>query len=142
MEPKLFIATKAVIVHEGKILILREAGSYAEGTNMGRYDFPGGRLKPGEHFSQALGREVVEETGLSVQIGNPIAVNEWRPIVRGKQWQIVGIFFECYALSAKVIVSTDHDAYEWIDPREYKRYNIIDNLKLVFEEYLKRRKEI
>ena len=77
MEPKLFIATKAVIVHEGKILILREAGSYAEGTNMGRYDFPGGRLKPGEHFSQALGREVVEETGLSVQIGNPIAVNEF-----------------------------------------------------------------
>ncbi|HEY4477365.1 MAG TPA: NUDIX domain-containing protein [Candidatus Paceibacterota bacterium] len=64
MEPKLFIATKAVIAHDGKILILREAGSYAEGTNMGRYDLPGGRLKPGEHFSEALKREVVEETGV------------------------------------------------------------------------------
>lgn len=142
MEPKLFIATKTIIAHDGKILILREAGSYTEGTNTGRYDLPGGRLKPGEHFKEALKREVVEETGLSIQIGNPIAVNEWRPIVRGEQWQIVGIFFECYAFSPKVVVSADHDAFEWIDPREYKKYNIIDNLKPVFEEYLKRRKEI
>ncbi|KKU48198.1 hypothetical protein A3H10_01255 [Candidatus Uhrbacteria bacterium RIFCSPLOWO2_12_FULL_46_10] len=142
MELKLFIATKAVIIHDEKILILREASLYADGTNEGRYDLPGGRLKPGERFNEALAREVLEETGLSIQIGNPITVNEWRPVVRGEQWQIVGIFFECYALSPKVIVSTDHDAYEWIDPKEYKKYNIIDNLTPVFEEYLKRRKYI
>lgn len=138
MEPKLFIATKAVIVYGGKILLLRESDSYAEGTNIGRYDLPGGRLKPGERFNESLEREIFEETGLKIKIGNPIAVNEWRPVVRGEQWQIVGIFFEYQALSAEVTMSIDHDAYEWINPTEYQKYNIIDNLRPVFKEYLRK----
>jgi len=94
MEPKLFIATKALIAYEGKILLLRESGVYQEGTNAGRFDVPGGRLKLGERFDEALRREVFEETGLEIEIGRPIAVNEWRPVVRGEQWQIVGIFYQ------------------------------------------------
>lgn len=137
MTPKLFIATKAIINHNGKVLIIRESGAYKDGTNSQRYDFPGGRLKPGEHFCEALKREVFEETGLKIKVGQPIMVNEWRPVVKGKQWQIIGIFFECRALSYKISTSSDHDAYEWIKPVEYKNYNIIDNLKPVFETYLK-----
>ncbi len=138
MEPKLFVATKAVVVYKGKILILREAGSYVDGTNMGRYDVPGGRLHPGERFNEALEREVLEETGLRIQIGNPVAVNEWRPTVRGEQWQIVGIFFECEATSSEVTLSKDHDTFAWIDPKEYQSQHLIENLHPVFEKYLKR----
>jgi 8-oxo-dGTP diphosphatase len=136
MEPKLFVATKAFIVHEGKILILRESGSYAVGTNTGLYDLPGGRLEPGERFNDALKREVLEETGLEVEIGRPVAVNEWRPVVRGEPWQIVGIFFECKATTSHVVVSADHDEYKWIEPADYLNYPIIDNLKPVFEAFL------
>ena len=137
-ESVLFVATKAVIVFNEKVLLLREAGLYKDGTNVGRYDLPGGRLKPGEHFQEALKREVLEETGLAVVVGDPVAVCEWRPVVRGVQWQVVGIFFECHADSAEVVLSGDHDQYEWINPREYKKYNIIDNLEPVFEKYLNR----
>lgn len=140
MEPKLFIATKAVVIHDGKVLILRESGSYSEGTNTGLYDLPGGRLKPGERFDDALKREIMEETGLDVKIGGPIIVNEWRPVVRGEQWQIVGTFFECEAPTSEVVMSVDHDGYKWIDPEKYHKYSIIDNLKIVFEEFLRRRK--
>ncbi|MFA5129443.1 MAG: NUDIX domain-containing protein [Patescibacteria group bacterium] len=137
MEPKLFIATKAFIVHQGKVLILREAGSYSDGSNAGRYDVPGGRLKPGERFDEALRREVKEETGLEVTIGQPIAVNEWRLVVRGEPWQIVGIFFVCEASSDVVRLSEDHDAFEWIDPATYREHGVIDNLSIPFEAYLK-----
>lgn len=132
---KLFVATKAIIVHEGKVLILRESGSYGDGTNEGRYDVSGGRLNPGEHFLDALKREVKEETGLDVEVGRPIAANEWRPTVRGEQWQIVGMFFECHASSRDVVLSDDHDAYEWIDPKAFEQYAIIENLKEVFKAY-------
>jgi 8-oxo-dGTP diphosphatase len=104
----------------------------------GSYDLPGGRLEPGERFNDALKREVLEETGLEVEIGRPVAVNEWRPVVRDEQWQIVGIFFECHSSTSDVVVSIDHDAYEWIKPEDYFNYPIIDNLKPVFEAYLKR----
>ena len=134
-QPTLFVATKAIIVHEGKVLILRESGSYSDGTNVGRYDVSDGRLNPGEHFLDALRREVKEETGLDVEVGRPIAANEWRPEVRGEQWQIVGMFFGCHASSSDVALSDDHDAYEWIDPKQYDQYPLIENLKKTFEAY-------
>lgn len=135
MNPTLFIATKAFIVHKGKVLLLRESGSYVDGTNAGRYDVPGGRLKPGERFDEALKREVKEETGLDVTVGRPIAVNEWRPEVRGEAWQIVGVFFECETSSDSVQLSEDHDDFIWIDPAEHASHPMIDNLRTVFASY-------
>lgn len=135
MEPKLFIATKAIIVCDGKVLLLRESGSYVDGTNAGRYDVPGGRLKPGERFDEALKREVKEETGLDIIVGNPVAVNEWRPEVRGEVWQIVGVFFECQTQSADVQLSEDHDDFVWINPAEHASHPMIDNLRSVFASY-------
>lgn len=137
MEPKLFVATKALIVHEGKVLVVREASSYSEGTNLNKYDVVGGRLKPGERFDESLLREVKEETGLDVEIGKPFFVNEWRPVVKGEPWQIVGIFFVCTPKDTNVILSSDHDDYQWIDPKEYNSFPIIENLKVVFEAFLK-----
>src|SRR3990167_11245381 len=127
MNPKIFVATKAFIVYNGKVLILREVNTYQDGTNIGRFDVPGGRLQPGQRFDESLLREITEETGLAVKIGKPFFVNEWRPVVRGEQWQIVGIFFACTAKSNNVVLSKDHDKFEWIDPKDFKKYNIIEN---------------
>ena len=136
--PKLFLATKAFVTHQGKVLVIREADSYADGSNEGRFDVIGGRLEAGEHFRDALLREVKEETGLDVEIGTPFFVNEWRPTVRGEAWQIVGVFFECVASSAEVTLSGDHDRYEWIDPAQYAAAGVIANLAPAFEAYLAR----
>lgn len=136
---KLFVATKALILHEGKVLLLREADAYADGTQKGRYSEPGGRLNPGENYKEALLREIQEETGLTVRIGDPVTVDEWRPVVRGEQWQIVGIFFECFANSTEVKLGPDHDGYIWIDPKDHAEYNMAENLHPIFEAYSKRK---
>jgi 8-oxo-dGTP diphosphatase len=136
MDFKIFAATKAFIVHQGKVLLLREAGKYEDGTNVGRYDVPGGRVEPGQRFDESLLREINEETGLTVEVGRPFFVNEWRPVVRGEQWQIIGTFFECIAKDEEVVLSKDHDEYVWIDPKDFKRYNIIENLVPMFLSYL------
>ncbi len=136
MEPKLFVATKAFIVHQGKVLLLRESSQYADGANAGRYDVPGGRIKPGQHFQESLLREIKEETGLNVSMGKPFFVNEWRPVVKGEQWQIVGTFFEVQAAADIVRLSEDHDHFVWVEPSEFKNYNLIPNLVPAFEAYL------
>lgn len=136
MEIKLFVATKAFINYRGRILILRESNKYQDGTNASKYDVVGGRIKPGQNFLESLLREVEEETKLKVKVGNPFYVGEWRPIVKGEQWQIVGTFFECLVDSDKVELSEDHDGYKWIDPREFQNYTLIDNLKPAFLKYL------
>lgn len=136
MEPKLFLATKVFIIRNGKVLIVRESTKYTEGTNAAKYDVVGGRLKPGERFDESLRREMKEETGLEVMIGKPFFVNEWRPVVRGEQWQVVGVFFECSSQAGAITLSEDHDVFEWIDPKDYKKYPLIENLHPAFEVYL------
>ena len=138
MEPKLFVATKAFIVYNNKILILKESSQYKEGSNSGKYDVVGGRIKPGQRFDESLLREIKEETGLSVKIGKPFFVGEWRPVVNGEQWQVVGTFFECFADSDSVILSEDHEEFKWINPEEYQKIDLIDNLFQAFENYLRR----
>src|SRR5688572_24340135 len=97
------VAAKGVIVHEGKVLILREAATYKDGTGTGRFHLPGGRLNPGEAFIDGLHREIKEETGLEVTPLQPLYVGEWRPVIRGEQLQIIAIFMVCEAKTTDVV---------------------------------------
>lgn len=135
-KPTLFLATKAFILHNSKVLVLRESPKNPSGTNPNKYDVVGGRMNPGEHFLDCLKREIMEETGLTVKIKNQFFTNEWRPIVKNKPWQIVGIFFECTAESKNVRLSHEHDTFKWIDPTTYLEANLIENLHPAFEAYL------
>lgn len=135
-DAKLFVATKAFISCRGRVLILRESAKYEEGANSGRYDVVGGRIKPGQRFDESLRREVEEETGLKIAIQEPFFVNEWRPVVKNEQWQIVGIFFRCISESDKVSLSQDHDKFLWIEPKDYKQHSLIENLYPAFDAYL------
>ncbi len=47
----------------------------------------------------------------------------------------MAIFFECTAELSEIKLSEEHDAYEWIDPKDYQNVNIVDNLRKVFEAY-------
>lgn len=121
------IAVKGVISNQkSEILILREAKTYIEGTNIGSWQLPGGRLDAGENFEAGLFREVIEETGLDIEIVKPIYVGEWLPNIKGVQHHIVGIFFYCKATSTEVTLSEEHDTYKWITQKKSIKYNVIE----------------
>lgn len=138
MEPKLFIATKAFIAFSEKVLIVKESQAYADGTNMGKFDVVGGRVKPGQKFKQSLKREVLEETGLSIKIGKPFFVNETNHSIRHEKWHIIRIFFACQATTNKVKLSQDHKEFRWIDPSKFTKEQLITNLSFAFKAYLER----
>jgi 8-oxo-dGTP diphosphatase len=136
MQPKLFVATKALVSYKGKILVVRESAKYKDSAHLGGFDVIGGRLEAGEHVEESLLREVKEETGLAITIGKPFFVNESWPVVREEQWQIIRIFYACETNTDQVILGGDHDELLWIDPKEYKEHGLIDNLYPAFEAYL------
>lgn len=124
----LHVAAKAVIINaKGEVLILREASAATHPTNTksGRYQLPGGRLKPGEGFEAGLRREVSEETGLDIAIGKPLLVGEWRPVVQGRPRQIIGVFVAARTNTKAVRISGEHDDYRWIDPANRIDYDIV-----------------
>ena len=79
-----------------------------------RVDLPGGRVAFGESPVEALHREVVEETGLSVTVIAPIAT--WH-YVHGR-FQLVGIDFLCEYVSGEVALSDEHERYAWLTEEE------------------------
>lgn len=112
-----FVATKALIWREGKVLLLRESSQYADGSQVGKYDLPGGRIAPGEKLADALTREVHEETGLTISHPEPFHTIEFYPDRGTETWQIVATIFNATADAGEVKLSIDHDAHLWADPR-------------------------
>ncbi len=131
------IAVKALIINKnGKILLLREASSYDEGTNGGKYQLAGGRVNLGEPFLEALKREVKEECGLEVNVGEPIYVGEWWPNIKGSPNQIIAIYFVCEALSEQVQLSEEHDDFKWIVSSDASKFTIVAPEDKVIEAYI------
>lgn len=132
------VAMKAVIVRDGKVLLLREAATYEEGTNIGRYGMPGGRVNPGEPFMAGLSREVLEETGLTIKAERPVYVDEWFPVIKGVPHHIVGTFIECKVISGDITLSEEHDDYKWADATEAANLNLIPTEAKAVEAYYSR----
>lgn len=60
----------AVILRDGEVLCAqRDAGALK-----GMWEFPGGKVEPGETARDALAREIEEELGCAIRIGNEVAV--------------------------------------------------------------------
>ena len=113
---KLFVGTKAVIHHEGKVLLIRESEQYEDGAEVGKWDVPGGRIESNEHVREGLLREVQEETGLIVIANELLGVCDGFPEIKGEQCHVVRIYFLCQCSSNGVVLSKDHDLYDWVDP--------------------------
>jgi len=109
------VAAKAVIIDDrSRILLVRKSLEYKDGPNAGKFDFPGGRVEVGETYQQALVRESKEEVSLEVEPLHPIYVDEWRPIIRGQPYQIIGVFSLCKAKNYNVELDSENDKYEWV----------------------------
>jgi 8-oxo-dGTP diphosphatase len=74
-----YLAVSAAIVRDSKILVVRRARAPAHGL----FSLPGGVVEVGETLTQAVTREVREETGLTIE---PVALAGFREaIVRDAQ---------------------------------------------------------
>jgi 8-oxo-dGTP diphosphatase len=62
--PKPELAVSAAIFRDGKVLLVRRAGAPAKGL----WTLPGGRVEVGETLVDAVRREVLEETGLTIDV--------------------------------------------------------------------------
>lgn len=109
-------AVKGIVERDGLILTVRRSPS--DETGGGTWELPGGKLDFGEHPEDALRREVREETGLEVEVGQVAYVTS---ILTSAVRQVVIIAYRCTAASDAVTLSSEHTAYRWADREELLR---------------------
>lgn len=97
----------AIIVHGDKVLACRRA---RHKTSAGYWEFPGGKVEPGESPKIALERELVEELNVKCQIFDTFDISE--TAVDGVVIRLETIF--CQVGYPESLSSTDHDAFEWL----------------------------
>lgn len=124
---------KALIVHEGKILMIHEH-VHRNGTIVDITDFPGGGIEFGEALVVALKREVYEELGLNIEVGK--VVGAWDFVLGEKEHDhpekgevhIVCIGYQC-TISGDVIIDTSKNpaSEDIFDAKWYTREEILQN---------------
>ena len=67
------VVVAAAIEREGRYLVARRT---RPADVAGRWEFPGGKVEPGESEAQALAREIREELGVVIAIGERVP-GEW-----------------------------------------------------------------
>lgn len=106
------LTLKAVVVKEGKILLLKR--SPEEVINKNKFDLPGGHLEVSETIKEGLKREISEETGLEVEIGAVIKLSEF-PKDSPYFDKIKSLRFIAYYKSGEVKVNqVEHSDYLWL----------------------------
>jgi mutator protein MutT len=103
----------AVIEAGGRYLITRRVKGHLEGF----WEFPGGKVKPGETLPQCLRREVKEELGVEISVGEKIETVTWHYPERS----VVLHFFRCGIASGQ-INPQEGQAFAWVTPEELDSY--------------------
>ena len=98
----------AIKDNDGRYLFLRR--SQTSSWNPGRWEFPGGKLHPGETFQDAIHREVGEETGFEIELVKMLGAVEDET----NGFRIVHLIMEGRIESGEVVISGEHDKFEWV----------------------------
>jgi len=118
-------ATKAVIFKDSKVLLITKSDE--EEINPNTVDIPGGRLEFGEMPEDSLMREVMEETGLKIQIIKPTRC--WSFVRHEKNLQLVGVTYCCKFIEGEERLSHEHKNFVWMNPKEIMKGDFPDWLK-------------
>jgi molecular chaperone GrpE len=109
---KSILTVKGVILREdGKILLLKRSRKI---LNPGKWDLPGGTLEKGETLKEALLREIKEETGLEVEVGEIIGTAEFSKESNNFSEEKRGLRYLAYCSGdEEVKLSKEHQDFEW-----------------------------
>ena len=117
--------TAGILRQNGLVLIARRR----PGKHMaGKWEFPGGRIDPGESPEQCLARELEEELDVRASIGD---------LLCRTAWEGEGISLDLMVYRVDGFEGTpslkEHDEIRWVAPQDLHAYDLADSDRRVVE---------
>jgi 8-oxo-dGTP diphosphatase len=108
--------TAGVVWKEGSVLLARRSG---DDPLSGCWEFPGGRIEPGETPEACLGRELLEELGIRVRVRRLLdtVCHEY------PEKRVELLFIEADYDSGDISLGI-HDDVAWVAPADLPKYDL------------------
>ena len=128
------VGVGAVILHDGKVVLIRRRYEPLKG----HWSLPGGTVEVGETLEAGLAREMLEETGLVVDVGPVIEVFD--RIIRDAdgrvRYHFVLVDYLCSPVRGELQAGSDVDAAARADPQQLATYELTAKATSVIERGL------
>jgi len=116
------VGVGAVVVDQGRVLLVRRGTEPLKGE----WSLPGGLLELGESLQAGVGREVQEETGLTVE---PLELVELldrihRVGARVRYHYVIADYL-CRVTGGDLKAATDADAVRWVERAEWNSHSAL-----------------
>jgi len=109
----------AIIEHEGKILACqRRRGGRFELM----WEFPGGKIEPGETPEQALARELREELGVNAEIGREVFRSKYS---YAEMREPIELIFFAATVAVEQIENKEFEQVMWRTPESLPEMNFL-----------------
>ena len=112
----------------GEILIVRRHPKSRTDPEM--WELPGGKVEKGEHFADALVREIKEETNLNVNVGDfcEAVQNDY------SHKRTVQLMMYLDDVEGSVEISEEHTEYMWASIEKIESLELSSSLKKLLEK--------
>jgi 8-oxo-dGTP diphosphatase len=106
--------TAAILIENGRVLIARRKPGASQA---GMWEFPGGKVQPGESPEAGLKREIREELGLDIAVGKFLGES-----MHAYADLSIRLLAYCARIEAGAPVLNDHAEVEWVRFEELGRF--------------------
>jgi len=128
------VGVGGILIESGKILLIKRATE----PNKGLWTIPGGKIKFGEKIEDALKREMLEETGLEVEVLNLEDIYELIMSNGEVRYHYIILDYRVRRISGEPKSSTDALELKWFSKEELKHIETTETMKKLLDKLIKR----
>ncbi|MFX0116033.1 MAG: NUDIX hydrolase [Candidatus Hodarchaeota archaeon] len=128
-----WVSAHALTVHDNRFLVIKRGAPPAKGL----WSVPGGAIDLGETVEECLKREVLEETGIEIEVEEflrYVDVILKEKATKNIQYHYVVLYFKALYISGELKPSSDAADAQWLTPNEIRQLPVTETLPKLLDQ--------